>query len=383
VRAHNITSATTSATAATASITLPLHYGKAPFWLLDRMKKLSRIIISLIVDEFGEREFFRRISDPIFFQSFSNVLGFDWNSSGTTTVLTGVLKSVLNDNRDIGIKVAGGKGKQALGTLQQIEMLADGLGLGEDEIETLQSNSRLAAKMDNNALQDGYDIYHHAIIFSDRYWTVIQQGMNTYERMARRYHLKPEMFKPIKIEEKIHSGIVAEKRENEVCNLVSEKSKESRKVILDILKSSPSSIKRDLEFISVKKIPKGQMTIDGRIADSYSVPRRLNWDAIEKAYELQPENFEGVIMLEGMGKGTLRALALIADLVYNAEYDKQDPAKYSFALGGKDGVPFPVDRRAYDETIEFLSSVIEQTSLDRFEKEKLVEKLEGDKTKRI
>jgi len=371
VRVNNaITSAATSATA--SSITLPLHYGKAPFWLLDRMKKLSKIIISLIIDEFGEEEFFRRISDPIFFQSFSNVLGFDWNSSGTTTVLTGVLKSVLNDNEDIEIKVAGGKGRQAMKTLQQIETLADGIELGEEEIKILQTNSRLAARIDNNALQDGYNIYHHAIIFSERYWTVVQQGMNTYERMARRYHFKPERFRLIKIKEKIHSGIVAERKENEVCNLVSEKSNESRKVILDILKSSPSSIKRDLEFISVKKLPKGQMTIDGRIADSYSVPSRLNWDAIEKAYELQPENFEGIIMLEGMGKGTLRALALIADLVYNTEYDRQDPAKYSFALGGKDGVPFPVDRRAYDETIEFLSNVIEQTSLDKFEKEKLV-----------
>ncbi len=358
-----------------SSITLPLHYGKAPFWLLNRMKKLSKIIISIIVEEFGEEEFFRRISDPIFFQSFSNVLGFDWNSSGTTTVLIGVLKSVLNDNRDMAIKVAGGKGKQGLETPRQIEVLADGIGLGEEEIEILQANSRLTARMDNNALQDGYDIYHHAIIFSESHWTVVQQGMNAYERMARRYHFKPESFRIIRLKGEVHEGIVAEKMENEVCNLVSEKSRENRKVILDILKSSPNSIKKDLEFISVKKLLKGQTTIDGRIFKNYTVPRRLNWDAIEKAYELQPENFESVLMLEGMGRGTLRALALIADLIYNAEYDKQDPAKYSFALGGKDGVPFPVDRKAYDETIEFLNNVIEQTSLDKFEKDRLVNKL--------
>ncbi len=359
----------------TASITLPLHYGKAPFWLLDRMKKLSKVIVSLIIEEFGEDEFFRRISDPIFFQSFSNVLGFDWNSSGTTTVLIGVLKSVLND-RDVGIKVAGGKGKQGLDTPQQIEVLAGKMGLGEEEIEILKTNSRLAARIDNNALLDGYDIYHHAIIFSESHWTVVQQGMNANERMARRYHFKPETLRVIRLKGEIHEGIVAERKENEVCNLVSENSKESRKVILDILKSSPNSIKRDLEFISVKKLPKGQTTIDGEISRNYMVPRRLNWDAIEKAYELQPENFEGLLMIKGMGKKTLRALALIADLIYNTEYDKQDPAKYSFALGGKDGVPFPVDRKAYDDAIEFLSNVIEQTSLDRFEREKLTERLE-------
>ena len=345
-----------------ASIALPLHHGKAPFWLLDRMKKLSKIIVTLIVEDYGENEFIRRISDPIFFQSFSNVIGFDWNSSGTTTVLTGVLKSVVNDI-EIGIKVAGGKGKNAINTPQQLEELGKSLDLGEDEIGILKENSRLAAKIDNHALQDGYDLYHHAIIFSEDTWTVVQQGMNAYERMARRYHFRPEKLKRIEIEEP-HEGIVAERRESEVCNLTSKRSRETRKTILDLLRG-PVSLKRDLEMISVKKVYSGQTTLDGKIVN-YEVPRRLNWDAIEKAYELQPENFERVLTINGMGKNTLRALALIADLIYNAEYDKQDPAKYSFAVGGKDGVPFPVDRRIYDETVEFLEGLLEQATLDRF-----------------
>ncbi|MBO8182565.1 MAG: DUF763 domain-containing protein [Archaeoglobus sp.] len=353
------------------SIALPLHYGKAPFWLLDRMKKLSRIIISLIIEEYGENEFIKRISNPIFFQSFSNVLGFDWNSSGTTTVLTGVLKSVLNDS-EFAIKIAGGKGRLGVQTPQQLEVLGEKLGLGEEEIGVLKKNSKLAARIDNNALQDGYDLYHHAIVFSEDSFTVIQQGMNAHERMARRYHFVPEKFRVISVEEP-HSAIVAEKKETEVCNLTSRQSRESRKTILDILRS-PMSLKRDLELLSVKKVHAGQTTIDGRIL-SYQVPRRLNWDAIEKAYELQPEKFENVLMIDGMGKNTLRALALVADLIYNAQYDRQDPARYSFAVGGKDGVPFPVDRKVYDETIEFLESLIEQTTLDRFEKEKMISRL--------
>jgi len=348
-----------------ASIALPLHHGKAPFWLLDRMKKLSKVIITLIIEEYGENEFISRISDPIFFQSFSNVLGFDWNSSGTTTVLTGVLKSVLNES-EFGIKIAGGKGKNAIATPQQIEELGKSLDLGEEEVEILKQNSRLAAKIDNNALQDGYDLYHHAIVFSEDAWTVIQQGMNACERMARRYHFRPEKMKRIGIEEP-HEGIVAERREKEVCNLTSKRSKETRKTILDLLRS-PLSLKRDLEMISVKKVYSGQTTLDGKIVN-YEVPRRVNWEAIERAYELQPENFEGVLTIRGMGKSTLRALALVADLIYNAEYDKQDPAKYSFAVGGKDGVPFPVNKRIYDETVEFLENLIRQATLDRFKVE--------------
>jgi len=352
-----------------STMSLPLHYGKAPHWLLGRMKKLSKIIISLIVEEYGENEFIERISNPIFFQSFSNVLGFDWNSSGTTTVLTGVLKSVLNEG-EFGLAIAGGKGKHGLTTPKQLQELGRRIGLGDEEVRILAENSRLAARIDNNALQDGYDLYHHAVVFSENAWTVVQQGMNSGERLARRYHFRPEKMGKVGVEEP-HFGIVAERKESEVCNLVSRQSRENRKAILDILRS-PVSLKKDLEILSV--IQEGQTSIDGRLL-SYRVPARLNWEAIERAYELQPENFENVLMMKGMGKNTLRALALVADLVYNAEYDRQDPAKYSFAVGGKDGVPFPVDRRVYDETIDFLENLIEQATLERFEKERIVKRL--------
>ena len=339
------------------SMYLPLHDGKAPYWLLNRMKRLAKPIVTLIIEEFGEREFFERISNPIFFQSLSNVLGFDWNSSGSTTVLIGVLKSVLN-TEEFEIRVAGGKGANALKTPEEIRTFADELDVDSEKLITA---SRLTAKIDNSALQDGYDLYHHAIIFSKRYWTVIQQGMNTQLRMARRYHWdvyssKPEVENP-------HSGIVAVRREKDVINLTSDKSRDAREVMLDIVKDG--TFRRDYsKLLSIV-----------RFRDGISVPKRIDWKAIETAYELQPERFEDLLLIKGVGKGTLRALALIADLIYNTEYDRQDPAKYCFALGGKDGVPFPVNRRIYDEVIGFMRSVIEQSRLGDFEKKKLLLKL--------
>jgi hypothetical protein len=352
------------------SISLPLHHGKAPFWLLNRMKKLSKPIITIILEDFGEKEFFRRISNPIFFQSFSNVLGFDWNSSGVTTVLTGVLKSVLN-NEEFEIRVAGGKGKNAISVPEQVKFWGEEIGLSDVDMENMIRISRFTARLDNNALQDGYDLYHHAIIFSARYWTVFQQGMNSKLKMARRYHFKPHRIKPISAERKVHEGIISERKEASVMNLTSEKSDETRKVMVDLLNDSPSSLKRDLEMISTRKrVIRGQSTLDGQRID-YLVPRRVNWRAIERVYELQLSKFDDVLLIDGMGKSTIRAIALIADLIYNTEYDRQDPAKYCFALGGKDGVPFPVDRKAYDEAIEFLKSVVEQSTIDSFEKKEL------------
>lgn len=343
------------------SIYLPLHYGKAPYWLLNRMKKLARPIITLMLEEFGEREFFRRISDPIFFQSLSNVLGFDWNSSGSTTVLTGVLKSVLN-TPDFDIRIAGGKGNEGRKTPEQILNFSEELGLSSSRAEELINISRLAAKVDNVALQDGYDIYHHAIIFSRKYWTVVQQGMNDAVRMARRYHWSFESETP-RIEERIYSGIVAERREKEVMNLVADRSKENREIAVDIVRDG--RFQRDYKrLLSIVKFREG-----------LGVPRRVDWKAIEYAYNLQPERFEDLILVRGVGKGAVRALALIADLIYNAEYDRQDPAKYCFAVGGKDGIPFPVDRRSYDEVIEFMRDAIKQAELGDFEKKTALKRL--------
>ena len=325
------------------SIYLPLHHGKAPHWLLNRMKKLCYPIVKIIVDEFGYDELIRRLSDPIFFQSLSNVLGFDWNSSGSTTVLTGVLKAALNES-ELEVRVAGGKGSNALKTPEEIEKLGENLNLNEKRLEELKKVSRIAAKIDNVMLQDGYDLYHHAIIFTRKSWCVVQQGMNERERLARRYHHSSFDWR---IEEP-HSGIFAERVEREVMNLASKDSNEARKVILDVVKDG--TFKRDYrKLLSLV-----------RYKESYKVPRKVDWKVLERVYV---DDFEDLLLIRGLGKGAMRALALISELIYDTEYDKKDPAKFSFALGGKDGVPYPVDVRSYDEVIKFMEELLKQSEL--------------------
>ncbi len=338
-------------------IYLPLHHGKAPYWLLSRMKKLAGPIVKIIIDEYGEREFLGRISNPIFFQSFSNVLGFDWNSSGVTTVLTGVLKSTLN-REEFPVRVAGGKGSNAIKTPEEIRKYSNEIGADAEKIVEF---SRFAAKTDNAALIDGYSLYHHAVFFTSKYFTVVQQGMNDRERMARRYHWDVYSTKPgIK---EVREGIIAERMEKEVVNMISEKSKEARKICVDVVRDG--SFRRDYrKLLSIVRWRK-----------SIAVPKRIDWKVIEKVYNLQPERFEDLLMIRGVGRETVRALALISDLIYNTEYDRVDPAKYSFAVGGKDGVPFPVRRDVYDEVIEFMKDVVKQTDLESFEKKRMLEGL--------
>ncbi|MDI9646487.1 MAG: DUF763 domain-containing protein [Archaeoglobales archaeon] len=338
-------------------IDLPLHSGKAPYWLLNRMKKLAEPIVALIISDFGELEFLRRISDPIFFQCFSNVLGFDWNSSGSTTVLTGVLKSVLNEN-EFGVKIAGGKGANAIKTPEEVEKLATEI---KADAEKIIKFSRFAAKADNAALIDGYDLYHHAVFFSDKYMVVVQQGMNVETGMARRYHWN--VYRNLPSLEDVHSGITAEKIEDFVVNLQSKVSRGARKVCVDVIRDG--SFKKDYErLISIVKSKEG-----------LEVPKKIDWRVVEKAYNLQPENFENLLMIKGIGKETIRALALISELIYSTEYDKKDPAKFCFAVGGKDGVPFPVRREIYDEVIKFMRETLKQAELGDFERKAALERL--------
>ncbi len=336
---------------------LPLHSGRVPYWLFERMKRLAEPIIRVIILEYGEMEFFRRISNPIFFQSLSNVLGFDWNSSGSTTILTAVLKSVLN-NEDFEIRVAGGKGSSALKTPDEIVNYAKDLNIDADRLVKF---SRLAAKADNAALIDNYNIYHHVVIFSRRYFTVIQQGMNENVKLARRYHW--DVYTDIPKLEDVHSGIISERFEKEVVNMVSRLSRDAKDLCLDLIRDN--SFRRDYRrLLSIVKFRKG-----------IYIPKRIDWKAIERAYNLQPERFEDLLLIRGIGRETIRALALIADLIYNVEYDKQDPAKYCFAVGGKDGVPFPIRKQTYDEVIRFMSDVVKQAELN-VEKKLILQRLQ-------
>ncbi len=336
----------------TGTVELPLHYGKAPKWLLIRMEKLSKEIFRLLVDEYGADNTVKRLSDPLWFQALACVLGFDWHSSGTTTVVTGVLKSSLS-LEEHGIGIAGGKGKRALEAQKDIEIVGDKLGLSENRINEIKKASKLAAKVDNTLVQDGYDLYHHVVFISRNAWSIVQQGMNVNERYARRYH----WFETKNFLNDPHAGIATQRKEKKVLNLASKKSEETRKVCLDLLKENPRVLKR---IFSDK--PKGQLTLTGeRII---RLPWKFNWKIAEKVYEIQPRNFEELLMIRGIGKATLRALALVSEIIYGTEIDWRDPAKYSFAFGGKDGVPYPVNVKRMDTIINILRSYVEQSKVD-------------------
>ena len=361
---------------------LPLHPGRAPKWLFERMVKLSRAICEVLLYEYGEDELFRRLSDPFWFQAFSCVLGFDWHSSGCTTVTCGALKEAVDPEMH-GFAVVGGKGKTSLRTLDEIEEIANIFSLSTDKVERLKYSSKMAAKVDNAALQDGHQLYHHVMFFSEEgKWAVIQQGMDINSKYARRYHWLSDNIKNFVTEP--HNAIVGNVRYERVLDMTSKKSGEAQKVSLDLVRDSVSSLKRDwAELIR----PSYQKSLDEWLdeenkkplkpIDFLRMPRDINWSAIKKAYEFQPINYEEFLSIKGIGPSTVRALALISDLIYGAKPSWKDPVKYSFAVGGKDGVPFPVDRKAMDESVDVLKKCIEDAKIGNREKLKNLERLQS------
>jgi len=337
---------------------LPLHSGHTPRWLFERMKKLSREIVRIVVEEFGRDEFLRRISDPFWFQGFSCVIGFDWHSSGTTTVTGGVLKESISPE-ELGIAVAGGKGKASRKTPEEIERFGEVLSLSTKKTENLKYASRMAAKVDNAALQDGYQLYHHVFIFTEEgKWCVIQQGMNPENRYARRYHWLSDNVKSFVNEP--HSAICCDAK-TKVLNMVAAESENARKASVDLVKDNP---------IHLKKYLTGQRTLFNY---GFTMPRKhyidlKNFKPLMNAYEFQPKNYEELLMVKGMGPKTIRALALLSDLIYGAEPSWRDPVKYSFAHGGKDRTPYPVDRKTMDKSIEILRTAVEEARVGNKEK---------------
>lgn len=345
---------------------LPLHRGSAPPWLYKRMVKLGRAISQIIIDEYDVDEYLRRLADPFFFQSLACALGFDWNSSGTTTVTGAALKESLN-SANLGVTIAGGKGKTSRKAPSEIENKGDLLGLSSKKIKNLQSASKLSAKVDNNLVQDGYQLYHHLFVFTEKgSWSVVQQGMSE-KGWARRYHWLSDNIKSF-IEEP-HSAVCCDRKEKEVLNLTAKESSEARKVSVDIVKGDELR-----KFI----LPDKQTTITAftqkikvlTLPDHHFVKNdfRLNRETLKRAYEYQPKTYEELITLKGVGPKTIRALALIAELVYGAPVSWKDPVRYSFALGGKDGHPYRINRRHYDKTVYTLQDAINQAKLNRKEK---------------
>ncbi|WP_022853597.1 DUF763 domain-containing protein [Thermodesulfatator atlanticus] len=347
---------------------LPLHGGHAPRWLFARMVRLSRALVEVIAREFGPEEFLRRLADPYWFQAFGCVLGFDWHSSGLTTTVCGALKEALRPlAKDIGIFVCGGKARASRRTPQEIEDWLEACAL-PGSFKRLTHHSRLVAKVDNTALQDGYQLYHHSFFFTKSgAWAVVQQGMNQSNSYARRYHWLGERVKSFVNEP--HTGIAAQKIEKEVLNLVAKESAEVRSSILALSKEKPDTI--------LKEIAKAKKLILHKrheITENDLEPRGLK-KVLLKTYELKPKNFEEMLALEGLGPKNLRALTLISELIYDVSASRKDPARFSFAHGGKDGHPYPVNKPVYDQSIAYLEEMLNQARLEYSEKAKAFRRL--------
>jgi uncharacterized protein len=333
---------------------LPLHGGKAPAWLFGRMVKLAREITIVIVEEYGSEEMLRRMSDPHWFQSFGCVLGFDWHSSGVTTTLCGALKEGLKGlERNLGLFVAGGKGGTSRHTPDEVTRWGEAISL---DPAPLVYASRMSAKVDSSAIQDGYQLYHHTFLFTGKgAWAVVQQGMNGSTRFARRYHWLSQSLQSFVNEP--HAAILGESK-SIALDLTAAESDPARKTVAEIAsQQKPEQLKSELDRLKTLTLP----------ARHQIVVRDLHPDSLAKilisTYERQPKDFEQLLGLQGVGPRTIRALSLISELVYGVAPAYRDPARYSFAHGGKDGIPYPVDRQTYDRSIELLSKAINKASL--------------------
>ncbi len=345
---------------------LPLHGGKAPAWLFQRMARLSREILKVFVMEFGIREVLRRLSDPFWFQAFGCVLGFDWHSSGLTTTVCGAIKEGIKEiSGEIGLFVAGGKGKIAIKTPNEICLICEKTGLSAS---SLIHASRLSAKVDNSALQDGYNLYHHTIFFTgDGTWCVIQQGMNPKDKYARRYHWLSEGIKSFVCEP--HAAICAMRKEKIVLNLVAKESEHTRRISASLAREHPDRLLRHWQDVERLYLPRHHC-IEARDIN----PKRL-YKTFIKAYEAQPSDFEELLGIKGIGPKTLRALSLISELMYGERPSFRDPARFGFAHGGKDGHPYPVNLSLYDKSIEILKEAVNSARLGYTEKIKAIRRL--------
>jgi len=355
----------------TGTADLPLHYGSAPKWLFDRMVRLSGEMGKIIVNEYGSAEFFRRISNPYWFQAFSCVLGFDWHSSGTTTTTMGALKMSIKPE-EMGIAVCGGK-KTSRDTPQEIIEKGTALSLMTDRIDFLQRASRLSAKVDNSCIQDGYSLYQHSFLFDEKgNWCVVQQGLNEVNRYARRYHwLGERVFNFV---DEPHNAICGKEKKEQVLNMVAMKSSEARSKSVEIMREEAGRLGKLCEDVE-KAEEHEENGFKQLVMPKQHFLSKKEVEYLEKATQLQPKTYEDLILINGMGPKKIRTLALIAQLVYGKEASWEDPVRFSFAHGGKDGFPFPVNRSMYDESIGFLRDVVDQTNIDGFEKRKIMGKL--------
>ena len=377
-----------------AVATFTLDTGKCPRWLFERMVRLGREMTRVLVEEYGPDEYIKRIADPVWFQSLGTVLAFDWNASGLTTILTAALKEgIRGQERELGIFIAGGKGKTSRKTPEQIHEWGERLCLAPSYVHNLEYNSRMAAKVDSALVQDGYQIYHHSFFFSrNGAWAVVQQGMNTQNSTARRYHWFSESAKDL-VEEP-HSGIASQLFGRRVMNLVSKNSAKTRAVSTELVRGSYNTLIKDIQLLRKHYTPVSRVASFRRDKDTLTLMaldgvefkhHSVEWEDFSKSKYLekilakvsyeQPNTYEKLLATEGVGPKTMRALALVSEIIYGAEPSYEDPARYSFAHGGKDATPYPVDRETYDQTIDMLQKAVWRTRISPMEKDKALTRL--------
>ena len=366
---------------------LPLHTGHVPRWMLKLMRDLAKSIIEIIILEHGPETLLQGLLNPLWFQAFNNVIGMDWDSSGSTTVLTGILKDITWKNPELGIVVLGGKGSKSLKVPDEISVISEVYSLTEAKTRELENASRLAAKADTAFFQDGYQLYHHTLIVTEKgSWIVVQQGMNPDARMARRYHIdKLNLLN-------VHYGIAGTPHSKITLNLSIGEAEKPLKTIMDLSKEQPRK--------TIKLIYEANSMIQPSILDYTGVhshaskhaaikgyyrpvkPSKHLEKALEALYNASPSKPEELALIRGVGPSTIRALALVSDLIYSIPSPDNDnvthpiePYAYSYAVGGKDGIPYPFNSKTARETIEILEYAIREAKLDDKTKLKALKRL--------
>ena len=343
------------------SADLPLHYGVVPPWLAQRMTLLGGAIVEAIIMDYGRPALLQRLSDPFWFQSLGCVLGMDWHSSGITTSVMNALKKAINKrSADLGVYVCGGRGKSSLQTPTELLDVAYRTGLNGDE---LVRHSKLSAKVDNTAVQDGFQLYLHSfIVTKEGEWAVVQQGMNTNNRMARRYHWLSSSLRSFM--EEPHTSVCG-KNQGLILNLTDKLAAPTKEGILELTKESPDKLLHEVNLI----MPRHH---DVRVED---VNLKRLGAALILAHETDVSDMESLLLLQGVGPRTIQSLTLVSEVIHGTPSRFSDPARFSFAHGGKDGHPFPVPTIVYDETIEILDKAIHQAKLGEKDKSDALQNL--------
>ncbi len=358
------------------SAILPLHYGHPPEYLYRRMVKLGGIISDLIIERFGIEEYLEKISDPFWFHSLSLAIGFDWNSSGTTTATLSAIKEHYSGLKDSPVFILGGKGRHLGEMSRESEEIVSSGAVSDSKMHRIMEDARRIARVDQNLLIDGFDLYMQFLVMDTRgKWSIVQQGMNPAMKMARRYHWISRTGLDFLNDGR--NGISTPWEMDKVVDLTTRNSERNRRSMLEIAREDPYRYR-------IKLTDGPQKTLDNFQSqqDVLRLDYRINWAKMREIYEYQPSSFPEMAFMKGVGKSTIRALSYLAEVIYGEKPSFTDPVKFSFAVGGKDGVPKPVNVADYDRAIEFYSDVLRGTRERDSTLENLARKLLKDSASR-